>query len=108
IAKLQRWLKIEAASFAPQAMRGAAHRFGRYVHGEPGASGFAATVDHGEADTRTGDRGADRNGGRVVRAGDGDTQVAALLHACDRADGGDDTGEHAASLALPRVDFERV
>src|SRR5690606_11671610 len=75
---------------------------------EPGIARGAAAVDHGQAHARTGDRSTDGDARGVERASDGDTLVATLLDMGDRADRGDDSGEHAASLARTMVDFERV
>src|SRR5690606_41707523 len=66
-------------------------------------------LDNRQAHARAGDRGADRDRRRIEWAGDAHPEVAALLDALDRADGGDDAGEHSGSLGFARgVDFERI
>jgi hypothetical protein len=64
------------------------------------AVGARAQARHGQAHAGTGDRGADLDAGGVIGAGDGETLQAGALAVGfhDRADGGDDAGEHQPVL----------
>jgi len=94
VTQLERLFKVELAPGSPLVLRRAADRFARDIDREPGIAGFAAALDHGQADARTGDRGADRYPGRIIGAGNDDAQVALLANFADRADGGDYSGKH--------------
>ena len=105
VADPERALEVEPRALAPEAGRGLRHGLARDVDREPAV----ALVDDGQADARAGDRGAEIDARHVVAAairGAGRRAPRRL----ERADVGDDSGEHARALAfsLALVDFQPV
>src|SRR5688572_28618882 len=96
VADPERPLEIEPALFGPHARSGTSPSLRGDVDGEPAS----ALVDDGQADARTGDRGAEVDPGHVIAAADPHPEVASRLDLLDHAEVGDDSGEHAPEWSL--------
>jgi len=105
VADLQRAFEVEAAPRLPHPGRGARDRLGARIDREPAAGPVAVRVhtliDDRQTRPRTGDRRAKIDACHIIVRPHEDAPVAARLDPVDRADIGDDAGEHRAILFRP-------
>ena len=94
VAELQRPFEIDRGALMPVADRRACQGFVRGLDREPAG----LDRDDGQARSRTGDRGADRDRGGVPGGGDREVENGAAPQPPDTAEIGDDAGEHRAKL----------
>src|SRR5262249_43089942 len=97
--ELQRLLEIDPGARTPAGGGGERQRLCRRVDVERGALIRLAGRHNGQADSRTGDRGADRDRLACITAADGDAlePLRLGLKGEHLADIGDDPGEHDQS-----------
>ncbi len=92
VSQPERPLEVDRRALSPRPERGLRQRLRRGIGGKPAGT----SLDHRQAGARAGDRGADRDVLRRQGGIENETRVAAFLHGPDRAEIGDDAGEHGA------------